>query len=216
MQLHQSIVIESIRDNVSFISAVYFEASKRGWVPRRDLADSVQGGYGRYFCIESPSLYYETATLAGIVWFRIENGRAESFNIVPTSSSQLTVSEYNYLMGQLYSTIFIPGEATLNVKLSMTRREMDIRDYIYEDGLSALKRFSLCANKATGSRHPSDLKLWCEFLILLHKKKYKLDPDKLSAWFYENGWYDGRVVEELIKQYEFSIGLLDNYDGITL
>ena len=216
MQQYQSIILEDIRESNSFISLVYSEASKRGWIPRPDLAATAQSSnrsfFGQFMCIDSPNLQYENSFIAGTVWFRIEKGCAESFNIIPRNTGQLSINEYNYIVGQLYNSVFILGASALDVKMSMTGREMNIKDYIHEDGLEALKRFSTYANKATGSNHPSDFSLWCEFLILLHKRGYTLESDKLSGWLYENGWYDRGVVDELIKQYEFSREFMKKYD----
>ena len=151
MQQFQSIIIEDIRESNLFISTVYSEASKLGWIPRPDLAATAQSSnrsfFGLFMCIDSPSLRYKNSFIAGTVWFRIEKGRAESFNIIPKNTGQLSINEYNYIMGQLYSSVFIPCEEALGVKLSMTGREMNIEDYIHQDGLEALKRFSTCANK---------------------------------------------------------------------
>jgi hypothetical protein len=72
--------------------------------------------------------------------------------------------------------------------------------------------FSRLANKSTGAAHPMDKKRWYAFLIAAHRASKRLDSDQLARWLVEvEAWSAGRA-QDLAIDYEFALGLLEQYD----
>ena len=216
MKQFQTIVLDGIINTPTFITALSSEAMKNGWVNRLDLSTTAKMSMpeykGEYICIESPVIIYDNHSIAGIVWMRAEDAHIETFNIIPTIGSAFSVEEYNYVLQRFRVELLDPIVKSLALSILVTKEEIDIQDYIHEDGLMALEEFSRCANKTTGASHPSDFKLWCNFLFIVHRQKYYVDSDKLAGWLTENGWYDRKVVDDLVNQFELSKDFLNNYD----
>ena len=217
MKLFQSFTISQVEDTALFINQLLESASSHKWTPRQDYATSAKERMpdydGEYLCVESPTFNLNNKTIAGIIWIRIENKIAESFNIIPTIGYQLSVVEYNFILSEFYCNV-IRGLAKKNGwKAVLSSDELNMEEVIGKECLDALERFSRAANKSTGSSHSSDFKLWCQFLFLVHTKNVKLGMDVLSGWLYDNGWSDEDVVDNLLEQYQFSCDLLEQYDN---
>ena len=215
MRIYQTIRVVNIRQPQEFVSGLLNRAQVRHWTPRPDYSISAKKSMpdfeGEYVCLESPIIVFNKKKIAGIVWIRVKEQTAESFNVVPTIGYYLSVEEYNCIIASLYSTVVAPLSENMGLEASLSNDILDLNDILGQECFKALTEFSESANKSTGSSYPSDFNRWCHFIILMHKHEIDLDLDLLSGWLADNGWSEN-VVNDLLDQYEFSQGLLKYYD----
>ena len=103
----------------------------------------------------------------------------------------------------------------IGLKASLSPDEENIENWISEESVKKLKKFSVAANKSTGSAHPLDRKRWFDFLITVHHEHNKLDVSQLSRWLIECEHWPEDIAHELAMEYEFAMGLLDFRKGIS-
>ena len=100
--------------------------------------------------------------------------------------------------------------AGFEIEVTSNRQSLD--DWLSVEAAAALRRFSVLANKSTGSSHPSDRERWVAFLIKAHQDERSFNSDLLMRWLVEvEGWPE-EVADKLASQYEFGLDLLDQYD----
>jgi hypothetical protein len=75
-----------------------------------------------------------------------------------------------------------------------------------------LRRFSRSANKSTGAAHPWTGARWYAFIIATHHTSKRLDTDQLVRWLVEVEHWSEDIAHELAIDYEFALGLLEQYD----
>ena len=137
----------------------------------------------------------------------------EVANIVPLELDELGVSGYNDVLNDFVDRIARPAleECEFNVKI--TKRRQFITDWISQEAAEALHRFSVLANKSTGSSHPSDRRRWFQFIMTVHKDQRKLDTDLLIRWLVEVEDWNAERAHKLAIEYEFGLALLNEYAG---
>lgn len=133
-------------------------------------------------------------------------------NIVPLDSSQLSRDQYNKILENFLDTIVRPSIAGLPVTVELSGDVVILKDVVGEDVAALLQKFSVLANKSTGSSHPCDRNRWYDFLIAVQRKRISLDTDLLIHSLMEEGWSEDRA-HDLAIEYEFAIGLLDYKEG---
>lgn len=136
----------------------------------------------------------------------------EVTNIVPLEIDHLSISSYNDILGDFIDRVIQPVSKTSGFRIEVSARRQSITDWTSQEAADALHRFSLVANKSTGSSHPSDQKRWFSFLFSAHKARGKLDSTLLKRWLIEAEEWPPDSATGLIYEYEFGMDLLDEYD----
>jgi len=149
---------------------------------------------------------------AGLSLFQKEGDTWYVPNIIPLDSSQLSRDQYNKILENFLDTIVRPSIAGLPVTAELSGDVVILKDVVGEDVAALLHKFSVLANKSTGSSHPCDRNRWFDFLIAVQRKRISLDTDLLINSLMEDGWSEDRA-HDLAIEYEFAIGLLDYKEG---
>lgn len=148
---------------------------------------------------------------AGLVLWQEGNGYKVA-NIVPRNVGELGITKYNTILRDFVARVVEPAARTgcFEVELSSALQSLD--DWLEAEPATALSRFSRLANKSTGAAHPLDRDRWYAFLIATHHASKRLDTDQLVRWLVEvEHWSEG-TAHELAIEYEFALGLLEQYD----
>lgn len=133
-------------------------------------------------------------------------------NIVPLEVRELSVARYNDVLNDFVHRIVEPASTDERFLMSLGKREHHLTHWTSEAAADALHRFSVTANKSTGSSHPADRRRWFEFIFAAHRAQGVLDSDILARWLAEVEEWPPEVVDDLVIQYEFGIALLSDYD----
>ena len=133
-------------------------------------------------------------------------------NIVPLEEDHIDISLYNDILNDFIDRVVQPASESSKFRVKFSARRQSITDWISQEAADALHRFSVTANKSTGSSHPSDQRRWFEFLFAVHKAPGKFDTNLLGRWLIEVEGWTSEVVEDLIIEYEFGMDLLKAYD----
>ena len=143
--------------------------------------------------------------------FSKENNKYILANIVPCIESELKMDDYNSLAQMFHK--FLQSYKNPGVHIShLSDETFDQSMIMHEETINALKVFSSCANKATGSAHPLDREKWYTFIITAYKNGdyNKLDAEMLQSFLIEDYNWTENVAFNLASEYEFGIGLLNH------
>ena len=130
-------------------------------------------------------------------------------NIVPRGSS-LSEEEYNEIVRRFYDDLVAESLDHYRLSAEMTSDEVSAADVLSADNVTRLKRFSLMANKSTGSSHPNDQDRWFSFIGATFSDDEVLEGSLLRGLLVEQGWSDERAAQ-LASEYEFGVALLRAY-----
>jgi len=136
----------------------------------------------------------------------------EVTNIVPRDVRELGFEAYNAALQDFVKRVAGPACRDGKFQIEMTPEKQSLNDWVSSDIAESLRRFSNCANKSTGSSHPSDRKRWFEVLFAAHESHDHLDPDQLIRWLIEVENWPEEKAHDLAIQYEFGLDLLKAYD----
>lgn len=136
----------------------------------------------------------------------------EVTSIVPRNVRELGFESYNAALQDFVSRVAEPASRIADFQIEMTPDRQSLRDWVSSDVAEALRRFSVLANKSTGSSHPSDRERWFEFLFLAHRSPKHLDTDRLIRWLVEVESWPEETAHDLAIQYELGLDLLKAYD----
>jgi hypothetical protein len=133
-------------------------------------------------------------------------------NIVPRNVGELGIANYNTILRDFVTRVAEPAALKGNFEIELTSPNQTLEDWLDTEPADKLRRFSRLANKSTGAAHPMDRERWYAFLIATHCASKRLDSDQLARWLVEvEGWFPERA-QELAIDYEFALGLLEQYD----
>jgi len=150
---------------------------------------------------------------AGLVLWSRDDGY-EVVNIVPLEASELEPVRYNRVLQDFVVKVAVPAASAAGFVVEPGPAAQGLGDWLSEDAAAALRRFSVLANKSTGSSHPSDQRRWFSFLIAVHHDPGRLDTSRLIRWLCEvEGWSPDKA-HELAIEYEYGLALLDEYDRV--
>ena len=150
---------------------------------------------------------------AGLVLWSRDDGY-EVLNIVPLEASELGPVRYNRVLQDFSVKVVEPAASIAGFVVEAGPTAQGLGDWLSEDAAAALRRFSVTANKSTGSSHPSDRRRWFSFLIAVHHDPGRLDTSRLIRWLCEiEGWSPDKA-HELAIEYEYGLALLDEYDPV--
>jgi hypothetical protein len=132
-------------------------------------------------------------------------------NIVPLNVGELGQRRYNIALQDFVERVArAAAEAGFTVETTPPIQGLD--DWLSPDAAEALRVFSGSANKATGSSHPRDRERWFIFLLEAHRSRGSFNTDKLVRWLTEIEHWPEEGAHDLAIEYEFALGLLDEYD----
>ncbi|TXT25787.1 MAG: hypothetical protein FD131_4465 [Rhodocyclaceae bacterium] len=145
-----------------------------------------------------------------VLWQEGEGYRVS--NIVPRNVGELGITKYNTILRDFVARIAEPAASTSGFNIELTSPHQSLDDWLDAEPAAALRRFSRLANKSTGAAHPMDRERWYAFLIATHHTSKRLDTDQLVRWFVEVEYWSEDTAHELAIDYEFALGLLEQYD----
>ena len=134
-------------------------------------------------------------------------------NIVPLEIHEISIDVYNDVLNDFVDRVVQPASEVSGFDIEISARKQSITDWTSQEAADALHRFSVTANKSTGSGHPLDRKRWFKFLFSARRARGKLDSYLLERWLIEAEEWPPDVTTKLISQYEFGMSLLDEYDS---
>jgi hypothetical protein len=133
-------------------------------------------------------------------------------NIVPRNVGELGIANYNTILRDFVSRVAQPAALNGDFEIELTSPNQTLENWLETEPADKLRRFSRLANKSTGAAHPMDRERWYAFLIATHSASKRLDSNQLARWLVEvEGWIPERA-QELAIDYEFALGLLEQYD----
>ncbi len=133
-------------------------------------------------------------------------------NIIPIEVGEFSIAEYNEILNNFVELVLKPAIKDTNISYKLTKPEVFIEEVVGMDAAKLLKKFSVLANKSTGSSHPPDQKLWFDFLVEVNRSPKELYTDLLEGTLLEQGWSkDG--ADQLAVEFEFAQALLDYAEG---
>ena len=145
-----------------------------------------------------------------VLWQEGEGYRVS--NIVPRNVGELGITKYNAILRDFVARIAEPAASTSGFNIELTSPQQSLDDWLDAEPAAALRRFSRLANKSTGAAHPMDRERWYAFLIATHHTSKRLDTDQLVRWLVEVEHWSEDKAHELAIDYEFALGLLEQYD----
>ncbi|MFZ4823948.1 hypothetical protein CQW32_04815 [Pseudomonas putida] len=134
-------------------------------------------------------------------------------NIVPRNVGELGITKYNLILRDFVSRIAEPAAQAGGFKIDLTSSNQTLEDWLETDSAEALRRFSRQANKSTGASHPMDQKRWFTFLISAHRASKRPDSEQVARWLVEVDGWSSEQAQDLAIDYEFALGLLEQYDN---
>lgn len=150
-------------------------------------------------------------------------------NIVPLQKDRLSIEEYNAVLDLFYAEIILPNRCKMeNIKIVGSASDVfDPLQYISKEALEKLERFCDCANKTTGSSHPSDGERWFDFICQTVDDAQTLDYDTLYRFLMDDEYWgkketgflgcmghfawDERHAAELASEYDSYVRILEYY-----
>lgn len=145
-----------------------------------------------------------------VLWQEGEGYRVS--NIVPRNVGELGITKYNAILRDFVARIAEPAARAGGFSIELTSPHQSLDDWLDAGPAAALRRFSHAANKSTGAAHPMDRERWYAFLIATHDTSKRLDTDQLVRWLVEVEHWSEDKAHELAIDYEFALGLLEQYD----
>lgn len=164
---------------------------------------------------ERPMAFERSASMgfdaAGLVLFAIPGG-FEVTNIVPLEVSELSHSAYNTILEDFAEQIARPAASASGYVVEISDATIQIEDTLSPAAAEALRRFSVLANKSTGTSHPLDQKRWFDFIIQAHRDHSVLDADLVHRWLRESDDWPEDKARALAIEYERSRALLSRFE----
>jgi hypothetical protein len=133
--------------------------------------------------------------------------------VVPREMDELKYEQYNAILTDFNDNVLSRISASFPIAFLLASDELHIEDLMPKEAFEALRRFSLLANKASGSSHPMDRERWIVFLVTLHRSTHRLDSESLKRWLVEvEGWSD-EWAHKLVCEFELAISVLKYADA---
>ena len=211
IEVFQDLYLTSPCDNGSTLKAILIGHARSPWRHACDDEDRIESAYpdAALFAV------FERAAADDVPGARLvlyeDADRYKVVNIVPTECQSLSETGYNDVLNDFVTRVAEPAQ-TDGVSLELTDRWQTITDWTSDEAAGALHRFSVMANKATGSSHPMDAERWREFLIADHHARGKLSSYNLRRWLVEVEGWPPEEAHDLISDREKAVELLKHYD----
>ncbi len=119
-------------------------------------------------------------------------------NIIPLDKSQLSIDEYNKVIGIFVKEVLHPA----NLQYELSKADITLEDLLTDESCKKFRTFSGTSDKSTGRSHPSDEEKWFEFIYSTVKNGEYLDLESLRFFLQEDGW-DEQTAWDLSLDYEY-------------
>lgn len=133
-------------------------------------------------------------------------------NILPQKIRELSYDEYNYILEEFGDRFLIPATKNLEVEVTLTEAEIDLKKLIEPETVELLHRFSEADNRLGRCYLPFNKKDWYLFLVEAHKNRASLNTGILERWLEEEECWPEDIASNLVEEYQFAINLLDCYE----
>jgi len=134
-------------------------------------------------------------------------------NVVPTSTRQLSVGEYNGILQEFYERFVRAAAQRTGATAELTASDAELEHWLSPEAAAKLRWFSTSANRGTGSSHPADKERWHDFVLTAHEKGDQLDASTLERWLIEMEGWAPEIADALALEYELGRKLLAFADG---
>lgn len=185
-------------------------AASGGWARDRSKDDEMRrgGGGDPWFTFTLTG----HSTLPTTFVFVTQRHKTSSALYVPNAISpardHLTYDEYNQLLASFADGVLAPLKAAGKIDFALFGSDIDLTRQLPQAVYDRLRRFSVAANKRTGSSHPLDQERWMDFLIAVDDARIRLDSQTLARWLVESEGWDADQASRLAEEYEFGRELL--------
>lgn len=150
------------------------------------------------------------------IWIVANNAQFRITNIVSNTISELGITRYNQVMYDFFHD-FVSKFLDKRYNVYYSGEIVDMSELISKSAYDALIKWESVCNKSNPIGHPSDEKLWFEFIKQIVKNNDKLASSDLEKWLVEDkNWsfsFLNEEISKLIAYYEYSIDLLIYYDN---
>lgn len=153
-----------------------------------------------------------TLPAAGLSIFQKDGNSWYIPNVVPIEAGQLSYEEYNEIITDFYESCLMPVSAQHDIAVEISTGELKDEDIVGEIPAKLLKAFSNCANKSTGSSHPSDRNRWFKFIVAACNSKNDIDTGDLKRLLQQQGWSEEFALD-LVIEFEFGRELIKHMEG---
>ena len=204
MKVYGDLVLSGSPQALSSAVAAIEQSLSAGWERSRELESRIHDADAHCFVAPETSSHP-----AGALWLtKRERGDWYVANIVPMGAGRLTEDQYNSILAKFYERFVKGVTESVGVSAALGKTDKAPADYMSDAAVDRLERFSLLANKSTGSGHPADQERWFDFIIQIHNDQRGPDPStvvELLKSYFE--WPDEKA-SELAFEYEFGRALL--------
>lgn len=150
------------------------------------------------------------------IWIVANNAKFRITNIVSNTISELGIARYNQVMHDFFYD-FVSKSLDERYKVYYSGEIIEMNGLISKAAYDALIKWESVCNKSNPIGHPSDEKLWFEFIKQIVKNGDKLTASDLEKWLIEDKKWSfpflNEEISKLISYYEYSIDLLNYYDN---
>ncbi len=129
-------------------------------------------------------------------------------NVISPARDRLSYEEYNEILRSFCDGVLVPLQKQNTIGFSLNTTDVDLSVQLPREVYDRLRRFSLAANKKTGSFHPLDQERWMDFLIASDQAQVSLDPHTIARWLVEVEGWESEQASRLAEEYEFGRELL--------
>jgi hypothetical protein len=180
-----------------------------GWARDRSKDEEMKrtGGNGAWFTFTLTG----HMTLPSAFLFVTQKGSGTTLyvpNIISPARDRLDYDEYNQILKSFAESVLTPLDAQNVIEFSLSRMDLELAAQLPKDVYDRLRRFSVAANKKTGSSHPLDQERWMDFLVASDEARVLLDSHTLARWLVEVEGWKNEQASRLAEEYEFGRELL--------
>ena len=141
-----------------------------------------------------------------------EENRLSVSNIIPKKIKELSYDEYNYILEEFSDRFLIPATKNLEVEVTLTEAEIDLKKLIKPETVELLHKFSEEGDRFEKRYIPLNKKDWYIFLVEAHKNRASLNGEILERWLKEEEGWSEDIASNLVEEYQFARTILDYYE----
>ncbi len=208
MEIFRDLYLRGDREQVAAVIADVERSLTAGWARDTVIETGMRSfsTVGPVYCF---SCTQEVGRQAAKVFLaEKEPGLFYVSNVVPGQRHQLTYQEYNGILEEFCERLLRPLAERAGLCVELTATQADLDSWLSPAAAERLRKFSVCANKSTGSSHPSDRERWNDFVVAAHRDRSSLDAYTLRRWLIEVEGWPLEVAIRLSTEYEYGRELL--------
>jgi hypothetical protein len=211
MLCYQDLTIEGASENLDAFMD-FLTKSLEGWTRNVDREKELQHGTGmKYIIIRTPP--NSGLPDANIALYKDERSQKYRVaNIVPVEMGSLSKEQSNSILQAFYAECIRDNISKFELQACISNEYITSRDVLSETNAELLHRFSVVANKSTGSSHPCDGRRWRDFITSSFNSEQILDSGILFGLLLDEEWPEEQA-NELVCEYEAAMDVLRNFTG---